>query len=98
MRNNNIKKNYKNSNIIKNIAKDGVMRNEDLSANYIYKNNINYSDVSIKNIINILNEIELSYEKIIHNKVYDIDNYDNYDLYLAIPKGIKCFILFSNNV
>jgi hypothetical protein len=98
MRNNNIKKNYKNSNVIKNIAKDVVMRNEVLSPNYIYKNNINYSDVSIKNIINILNEIELSYEKIIHNKVYDIDNYDNYDLYLAIPKGIKCFILFSNNV
>jgi hypothetical protein len=36
---------------------------------------------------------ELSYEKIIHNKVPN--SFPNADIYLAIPFGIKCFIWFT---
>ena len=40
-------------------------------------------------ILNNLPHIKLSYENIIHNKVY------NADILLAIPKGIKSFVWFT---
>jgi hypothetical protein len=40
-------------------------------------------------ILNKFPNIKLSYEKYIHNKVY------NYDLLLAIPEGQKCFAWFT---
>jgi hypothetical protein len=41
------------------------------------------------NILKYFPKIELSYEKIVHKKVY------NYDIMIAIPEGITCFAWFS---
>ena len=47
------------------------------------------SETEKLNILSDFPNIKLSYEKIIHNKVY------NYDLIFAIPEGKKCFMWFS---
>jgi hypothetical protein len=43
----------------------------------------------MESILKYFPKIELSYETILHKKVY------NYDIMVAIPEGIKCFIWFS---
>ena len=44
---------------------------------------------SISNVVKFFPNIELSYEKNIHNKVQS-------DIYLLIPKGKKCFVWFKH--
>jgi hypothetical protein len=55
----------------------------------IISNNINISDYEKNIILKDFPKIELSYENIIHKKVYD------YDIMIAIPEGISCFLWFN---
>jgi hypothetical protein len=46
-------------------------------------------EAEVENILKSFPKIELSYDKIIHKKVY------NYDIMIAIPEGITCYAWFS---
>jgi len=45
-----------------------------------------------QSIINDFPNVKLSYENIAHNKVY----FDNFDIFLAVPLGRKCFAWFTS--
>ena len=63
---------------------------------YIFKNNSNnnFSFQEKQEILANFPNIKLSYENIIHNKVVS-SKINDYELYLAIPCGKKCFAWFT---
>ena len=50
------------------------------------------SEEEKNSIRNEFPNVKLSYENIAHNKVY----FDNFDVFLAVPMGKKCFAWFTN--
>ena len=53
------------------------------------------SDYDKKTILKQFPKIELCYDKVLHNKVYNNDNDEHCYAYILIPKGMKVYVWFT---